>query len=70
MEPEQPTRPLWLDPSATTPAAASPTSDLPPVEDLDAEVPYGGDAGGPAAAPPPPPLPPSRRRRSPVAPGG
>jgi putative serine protease PepD len=59
MEPEQPTRPLWLDPSATTPAAASPTSDLPPVEDLDAEVPYGGDAGGPAAAPPPPPLPPS-----------
>jgi putative serine protease PepD len=56
MEPEQPTRPLWLDPSAATPAEESPTTDLPPVEDLDAEVPYAED---PAGTPPPPPMPPS-----------
>jgi putative serine protease PepD len=59
MEPEQPTRPMWLDPSATTPAEASPTSDVPPVEDLDAEVPYAEDPAGTSPSPPLPPSPPN-----------
>jgi putative serine protease PepD len=57
MEPEQPTRPLWLDPSAATPAEEQPTTDLPPVEDLDAEVPYAEDPAGTSPLPPSPPNP-------------